>query len=124
MARKIRFFLIGLIPGLALMFFIFSMKGAKCSGYLPNSRVIAETLSKKFNYSEKFQTEMQKNNVDEKKLRDSIIGFGEIDFDKSKAQQVPCPEYLLNYPKDHPKFQITFEKCDSTATFKTFNVLR
>jgi hypothetical protein len=34
-------------------------KGASCSGYLPNSRVIAETLSKEFQYSEGFKTQMQ-----------------------------------------------------------------
>ena len=88
--RKLKFFLIGLIPGLLLVFFILNKKGASCSGYLPNSRVIAETLSKEMVYSPAFSAEMKLNNVDEKFLKDSIITHGEVDFDRSMAQKSPA----------------------------------
>ena len=65
----------------------FEQKGVSCSGYLPNSRVIAETLSKDFTYSETFQAEMKTLKIDEKFLKDSIITKGEINFDKSDAQK-------------------------------------
>ena len=71
--RKLKFFFIGLIPGLLIVFFILNKKGVSCSGYLPNSRVIAETLSKDFIYSEAFQAEMKTLKIDEKFLKDSII---------------------------------------------------
>lgn len=122
--RKLKFFLIGLVPGLLIVFFILNQKGASCSGYLPNSRVIAETLSKKFTKTPEFQTSMDLHKIDEKLLRDSIITLGEVDFSKSKAQQKPCPEYLLNYPSKNPRYQITFIKCEEEANFQTLKKLR
>lgn len=122
--RKLKFFLLGLIPGLVLVFFILNKKGASCSGYLPNSRVIAETLSKKAIYSPSFSAEMQENKIDEKFLKDSILTKGEVDFDKSKAQQKPCPEYVLVYPKKNPRYEIRFEKCKEEANFNSLKKLR
>lgn len=122
--RKLKFYLIGLIPGLLFVFFILNKKGATCSGYLPNSRVIAETLSKDFIYSESFKNEMSANRVNEKFLKDSIITKGEIDFTRSHAQKVPCPDYMLVYPEKNPKYEITFEKCKDGVTFKTLKKLK
>jgi len=109
--KKIKFFLIGLVPGLIIVFFVLNKKGASCSGYLPNSRVIAETLSKDFKYSESVKAEMNTLKIDEKFLKDSIITKGEIDFNRSHAQNQPCPDYLIFYPKENPRYEITFEKC-------------
>ena len=122
--RKIKFFLIGLVPGLLLVFFILNKKGASCSGYLPNSRVIAETLSKKFTYSADFEKEMELWKVDEKFLKDSILTKGYIDFDKSDAQKKPCPSYVLTYPKKNPRFEVGFEKCAETSHFQSLKKLR
>lgn len=124
MLRKFKFYLIGLVPGLLIVFFILNQKGASCSGYLPNSRVIAETLSKDFSYSESFQTEMKILNIDEKFLKDSIITKGFVDFERSNAQKKPCPDYLLHYPEKNPRFEITFEKCSEKATFQTVKKVR
>ena len=66
--RKIKFFLIGLVPGLLLVFFILNKKGVSCSGYLPNSRVIAETLSKKMVLSPAFSQEMAENKIRDMKF--------------------------------------------------------
>ncbi|MCQ4034968.1 hypothetical protein [Kaistella montana] len=122
--RKLKFFLIGLIPGLMLVFFILNKKGASCSGYLPNSRVIAETLSKKIEYTPAFSEQMNLNKIDEKFLKDSIITNGYVDFERSQAQKKRCPEYILSYPKKNPKYEIGFEKCKEDATFKTLKKLR
>ena len=122
--KKLKFYMIGLIPGLVIVFFILNKKGASCSGYLPNSRVIAETLSKDFTYSESFKNEMTALKIDEKFIKDSIITKGKIDFDKSHAQKKPCPDYLLIYPENNPKYEITFDKCEEKATFNTLKKLR
>ncbi len=116
--------MIGLIPGLVIVFFILNKKGASCSGYLPNSRVIAETLSKDFKYSDSFKAEMTALKIDEKFLKDSIITKGKVDFDKSHAQKKPCPDYLLTYPEDQPKYEITFEKCEEQATMNSLKKLK
>ncbi len=122
--RKLKFFLIGFVPGLIVVFFILNKKGASCSGYLPNSRVIAETLSKELRYSESFKTEMEINKIDEKFLKDSIITKGEIVFEKSNAQKKPCPDYILIYPKKNPRYEIGFEKCKEISSFNTLKKLR
>jgi len=122
--KKLKFYAIGLIPGLIIVFFILNKKGASCSGYLPNSRVIAETLSKDFKYSEAFATEMNSLNVNEKFLKDSIITKGKVDFDRSHAQKKPCPDYLLTYPENNPDYEITFEKCEETVTLYSLKKLK
>ncbi|KFC23021.1 hypothetical protein [Chryseobacterium sp. FH1] len=116
MFKKLKFYTIGLIPGLLIVFFILNQKGTSCS-YFPNDRVIAETLTKDFALSEDFKKEMELNKISEKKLKDEIIPNGKIDFDRSKAQKKPCPEYLLLYPKNDPKFEINFSKCKESADF-------
>lgn len=122
--KKIKFFLIGLIPGLIIVFFVLNAKGASCSGYLPNSRVIAETLSKDFEYSENFKNEMKALKVDEKFLKDSIITLGKIDFDRSHAQKKPCPDYVIIYPEKNPTYEITFEKCEEKAVLNSLKKLK
>ena len=122
--KKIKFFLIGLIPGLIIVFFVLNAKGASCSGYLPNSRVIAETLSKDFEYSENFKNEMKALKVDEKFLKDSIITLGKIDFERSHAQKKPCPDYVITYPKENPSYEITFEKCEEKAVLSSLKKLK
>lgn len=122
--KKIKFFLIGLIPGLIIVFFVLNAKGASCSGYLPNSRVIAETLSKQFEYSENFKNEMKTLKVDEKFLKDSIITLGKIDFERSHAQKKPCPDYVITYPEKNPSYEITFEKCEEKAVLSSLKKLK
>ena len=122
--RKLKFFFIGLVPGLLLVFFILNKKGASCSGYLPNSRVIAETLSKKMVYSPAFSQEMEVEKIDEKFLKDSIIKNATVDFDRSQAQKKPCQEYVLLYPEKNPQYEVHFQKCKDEATFNTLKKLR
>lgn len=116
MLKKLKFYAIGLIPGLLIVFFILNQKGTSCS-YFPNDRVIAETLTKDFTYSPTFKTEMEASKISEKFLKDSIISAGEIDFDRSQAQAEPCPQYLLLYPKKKPRFEINYSKCKEGAEF-------
>ncbi|MBB4804954.1 hypothetical protein HNP38_000226 [Chryseobacterium defluvii] len=122
--KKLKFYLIGLVPGLIIVFFILNKKGVSCSGYLPNSRVIAETLSKDFKYSENFKTGMNTYKIDEKFLKDSIITNGKIDFDRSHAQKKPCPDYLLTYPKENPVYEIIFEKCEEHVTLNSLKKIK
>ncbi|MDR2205237.1 MAG: hypothetical protein LBE36_03655 [Flavobacteriaceae bacterium] len=119
MLRKLKFYIFGLIPGLIIVFFILNAKGASCSGYLPSSRVIAETLTKDFEYAPLFEEEMNRLKIDEKYLKDSIIAKGKIDFGRSHAQKEPCPDYLLYSPKKNPIYEIRFMKCDNNIVLLT-----
>ncbi|WP_160136709.1 hypothetical protein [Chryseobacterium sp. c4a] len=122
--KKLKFYAIGFIPGLIIVFFILNKKGASCSGYLPNSRVIAESLSKEFKYSEEAKIAMAANKIDEKFIKDSIITNGKVDFDRSHAQKKPCPDYLITYPEKNPSYEITFDKCEETVTVNTLKKLK
>lgn len=121
--RKLKFYLIGLIPGIILVFFILNKKGATCTGYLPNSRVVAETLSKDFSYDPTFAQQMKDLNITDQFLKDSIITKGEVDFTRSEAQKKPCPHYVIQYPKKNPRYEIALEKCDEKANFKSLTGL-
>lgn len=123
MLKKLKFYFIGLVPGLLIVFIVLNQKGASCS-YFPNDRVIAETLTKDFSYSENFKNEMKTNNISEKQLKEKIINNGKIDFDKSEAQKKPCPEYVLFYPKSDSKFEIRYSKCKEKAEFISLKNLK
>ena len=124
MIRKLKFYIIGLIPGVLLVFFILNQKGASCSGYLPNSRVIAETLSKDFVFTPQVKAQLQTLNKDEKFVKDSIIAKGKIDFDRSKAQEKPCPNYVVIYPEKNPKYELTYKKCDKEVEVLDLKTLK
>lgn len=121
--RKLKFYLLGLIPGLIFVGFIFNKKGATCSGYLPSSRVVAETLSKDFHYTEAFKKELATLQLDEKTFKEHIIKQGEIDFQRSHAQKQPCPDYLLLSPAKNAQYEVTFEKCPEGVTFRSIKKL-
>jgi len=123
MLKKLKFYAIGLVPGLLIVFFILNQKGTSCS-YFPNDRVIAETLTKDFTYSPAFKTEMELNKISEQFLKDSLIAGGKIDFDRSKAQEKPCPKYVLVYPKNNPRFEINYSKCKENAEFTSLKKLK
>lgn len=123
MLRKFKFFAIGLIPGLLIVFFVLNQKGARCTGYLPSSRVVAETLSKPFAYSEAFKAQMQSLKITDTYLKDSIVTNGVIDFDRSHAQQKPCPDYVMKSPEKTPKYELTFVKCKDKITFTSIKQL-
>ena len=112
MMRKLKFYILGLIPGILVVFFILNQKGASCSGYLPNSRVIAETLSKDFVFTPQVSNQLKAIQKDESFIKDSIISKGKIDFDRSRAQEKPCPYYLIVYPEKKPRYELTYKKCD------------
>lgn len=122
--RKLKFYLIGLIPGLIIVFLILNQKGASCSGYLPNSRVIAESLTKPLTLSPTFEAEMKALNLTEDYIKDSIIAPGYIDFDKSQAQKTPCPFYYLTSSKENPTYAITYEKCKDDLKLLTLKKLK
>ena len=121
--KKLKFYLIGLVPGILLVMFVLNKKGVNCSGYLPNQRVIAESITKDFVYSEQVKTVMQQNQITDEVLKDSLFVKGEIDFEKSHAQKEPCPDYYLITPEKNPQYEITFEKCKENVTITSLKKL-
>lgn len=123
MLKKLKFYLVGLIPGLIIVLFVLNKKGASCT-YFPNDRVTAETLTKPLVFSTEAKSAMSLAKIDEAFLKDSIIAKGEINFEKSLAQKKPYPEYLLVYPKKNPRFEVYFEKAKDSAVIKIFKTLK
>jgi len=114
--RKLKFYFIGFIPGIFIMFFILNKKGTSCS-YFPNERVISETFSKDFIFSENFNKKLETLKLDEKFIKDSLVRYGKIDFRRSEAQKKPCPKYTLTYPKQKPKYEVEYDKCKENIFF-------
>jgi len=120
--RKLKFYLLGLGIGLIFVFFILNEKNASCS-YFPNDRVIAETLTKEFQFTPQFKEEVERLKINNDFLKKHLVGEGNIDFSRSNAQQEPCPEYLISYPKESPEYEVVFEKCKDSAVFKSIKKL-
>ncbi|MFN3019744.1 hypothetical protein ACK1KB_01995 [Chryseobacterium sp. TY3] len=122
MLKKLKFYLIGFLPGLIIVFFILNKKGASCS-YFPNDRVIGESMTKEVSIPTALKAQLASQNIDAKYLKDSIIAKGAIDFDKSQAQKQPFPEYYMTSPEKNPKYELTYEKTKDSVVIKTFKKL-
>lgn len=116
--RKLKFYLIGFIPGLIFVFFVLNQKGASCSGYLPNSRVIAESVSKKIEYTDQVKQKISQYQLSESLIKEKIIKTGKINFDRSNAQKLPCPEYFL----ESNEYDIFYQKCKENILI--FDILK
>lgn len=110
----------GLLPGLVVMFFIFNMKGVSCSGYLPNSRVIKETQSKKAVYLPDFEKGLATAQITRTDFEQKLFPNGDIDFRRSLTQAVPCPMYYMTVDYGGKKHLLRFTKCETVATFESF----
>ncbi|WP_300675637.1 hypothetical protein [Soonwooa sp.] len=122
MLKKLKFYFVGFIPGLIIVFFILNKKGASCS-YFPNERVIGESMTKPVSIPTNLKPELDLQKIDAQYLKDSIIGKGKIDFDKSQAQKQPFPEYYMTSPEKNPKYELTFEKTKDSVVIKSFKKL-
>lgn len=120
--KRLKFYSIGLIIGCIFVYLIFNQKGTQCA-YLPNDRVLAESISKEIKSTSLFTNQLIANRLDEKFVKDSLLQKGRIDFNKSKPQQEPCPEYILYYPEKEPTYEVVFEKCKDFVVFKNLKKL-
>lgn len=120
--KRVQFYSIGLIIGCVFVYLIFNQKGTQCS-YFPNDRVLAESLSKEIKLTPLFSDQLITNRLSQKFVKDSLLTKGRIDFNKSKPQQEPCPEYILYYPEKNPTYEVVFEKCKDFVVFKSLKKL-
>jgi len=120
--QKLKFYFMGLVPGMFIVFFILNKKDTSCS-YFPNDRVISESLSKDFIFSEDFNEKLKILDLSKNFIRDSIIKYGRIDFRRSEAQKKPCQKYTLTYPKQKPKYEVEYQKCKENVTLSQIKKL-
>lgn len=123
MLKKLKFYLVGFIPGLIIVLFFLNKKDASCS-YFPNDRVIAESITKPISIPLSMKMEFPTMKIDEEFIKDSVIARGKIDFDKSQAQKEPFPEYYLTSPSKNPKYEISYEKAKDSLYIKSFKKIR
>ena len=57
-------------------------------------------------------------------LKDIKMIVNSPDFDRSKAQEKPCPKYLLLYPKNNPRIEVNYSKCKENAEFTGLKKLK
>ena len=119
-AQRSIYFLIGLLFGCFIVYFIAKQKNIQFP-YGPNARTLRSILKKKYHlYADAVLEKMQKSGIDSLKMA-QIIAQSEVDFSKSKtATQVPCQEYFLESYFQDEHYILIISRCDSTATVTKF----
>ncbi len=117
-AKRLRFFGFGIVLGTLLSLMLFGPERFSCSGYLPESRVLAELETKKWENDSLIFQSLKPYGIDSATLKKTLLKNASIDFDKSEPRRKPCGKYLLLYPEDSAQISLEVIKCDSTASIK------
>ena len=115
--KRVGFFSIGFIMGIAILVFVLSGKKASCA-YFPNARTLKNIRLKQRNFSPEAMTFFQQNRIDTSVVS-SIFDEGDVDFGKSKTHTKPCKIYYINgNANDSISIELQVKNCDSTATIQ------
>ncbi len=123
-AKRLRFFGIGLSLGVLLSLAMFGPERFSCSGYLPESRVLAELETKKWSIALEAQEPLRVLGIDSVNVKQNLLPNAKINFEESEARLKPCGKYAIYYPKDSHFIKLFVLKCDSTAQIIQANQLQ
>ncbi len=123
-AKRLRFFGLGIVLGTLLSLMLFGPERFSCSGYLPESRVLAELQTKKWEYDSAVFLKLKPFGIDSSNLKKTLLKNATIDFDKSEPRRKPCGKYVMYYPEDSAKISLQVLKCDSTAKIEKVDELK
>jgi len=110
--RRLGFYILGLVLGGVMVFFIY--KDRNLPAVWP-AGVVKENLGKSLPVVDSTNLEIyQTENIDSAKLS-LFFKNAEVIFSESKAQQKPCPVYILKGKIEEKGFyRLEVESCDST----------
>ena len=111
--KRLSLYLSGFFISLIFILFIFGKKIFSWS-YLPNDRVLAEIKTKPLKLSDQSIRQLKFRKLSLDYIKDTVLVKGKINFKKSHAQEVPCPDYILNYKS----LEVKFTKCKDTIIIK------
>ncbi|MCB9203194.1 MAG: hypothetical protein H6604_09155 [Flavobacteriales bacterium] len=110
MGRRLRFYSLGLILGVIIVFLMFGNRDFSCN-VMPNQRVLTEVHTKKIEFSKQSIKQLNELSLSEKFVTDTVLYDGDINFSESNAQKEPCPDYKIYYPEKEKKYYVLFTKC-------------
>jgi len=119
--KRLGFFLIGLTIGLFALNYFMSKKKSSFD-YLPNARTLKSIRNKPyFEYSDVVKEIMLQQQIDTTAIN-SLLYYGDVQFNKSNRGKAPCHTYLIEPTKKTAKISITVKRCDSVATVTKLEV--
>lgn len=118
--QRLRFFLIGFVPGCIILFFIVSKKG--CTS--PNELKMQELLYQTFKFSPKAECKLKCLDLTYTSFKIEMRDY-EVNYDVSKVHQKPCGEYYIQ-GKDknkNPRFEVMIRDCDTISNISDIKIL-
>jgi len=115
--KRLGFFSIGLVMGIALLMFFLGGKKTSCD-YSPNARTLKNIRIKERVFSEDAMSYFNDNNLDTS-LVSTILKRGNVDFGKSDTKSKPCKIYFISEELESGELEIEIENCQNKAVIKS-----
>ncbi|MBS1636929.1 MAG: hypothetical protein JST26_13510 [Bacteroidetes bacterium] len=117
--HRLRFYLIGFVPGCIILFFIVSKKG--CTG--PNELKMQELTYQKFEFSNKALCKVKCLGYTPEGFRIALKAY-QVNYDLSDVHKKPCGSYYLQaIKKDSARFEVIVNDCDTTSKITDIKLL-
>jgi hypothetical protein len=112
--RRLRLYLLGVAIGVVVVYFMLLYKRERPS-WMPQGRVLEQIAASEIIFTQKALLNIRSLNLNEEKIKSSIIENGTVIFSKSDTQRKPCPVYYIENKKNNEIF-VRAEVCDSICT--------
>lgn len=117
--KRLKFYLIGVGIGTAMVFFMFGGRtDIKCA-YFPNARTLKNIGEKELIFSELADCQYNCMGYDSVAIG-NLLTVGDVDFKKSETENVECNVYHITSSFEEKPIVAYIENCDSIATIKSF----
>lgn len=120
--KRLGFFSIGLVMGIALLMFFLGGKKASCD-YSPNARTLKNIRNKDRVFSEKALAYFSSNNLDTATVS-LILKSGNVDFGKSDTKKETCKVYFISEKLETGEFELEIENCRDQALIKSIQKIK
>ena len=117
--RRIRYYLIGVVLGTFVVYFMFGNRTDIRCDYLPNARVLKNLRSKELKFSATATCQRECLRLDSLDVN-QLLAAGAIIFSESEPRKEPCGEYqIITRLPDEREIVARVQNCDSTVTMLT-----
>jgi len=116
LGKRIRYYLIGVILGTLVVYFMFGSRTDIGCDYFPNARVLKNLRTKPLVISDVADCQKSCLNLDSTDIK-MLFAAGVVNFSESEPRKKPCGEYKLTVRlPDEREIVGMAQNCDSTVT--------